>query len=103
MSFACLFCVVLLLPFIEYNQQSKRLANRLAITYSCCSIFQMDFFVDILQVANMAQLNNIYLRTGCFCNPGACQRHLKLSDNDLMAHFNVNNYSLEVKHTFVYV
>lgn len=40
----------------------------------------------------MAQLQNIYLRTGCFCNPGACQRHLKLSDSDLMAHFKVLLY-----------
>lgn len=46
----------------------------------------------VVQVANMAQLQNIYLRTGCFCNPGACQRHLKLSDSDLMAHFKVLLY-----------
>lgn len=37
----------------------------------------------------MAELHNIHLRTGCFCNPGACQRHLKLSDNDLKAHYKV--------------
>ncbi|XP_031627507.1 molybdenum cofactor sulfurase 3-like [Contarinia nasturtii] len=44
-------------------------------------------FVGFSQVAYMAQLHNIYLRTGCFCNPGACQRKLRLSDESLKAHF----------------
>ena len=42
-----------------------------------------------MQVLNVANLNGIQLRTGCFCNPGACQRHLKLSDADLRNHFQV--------------
>lgn len=37
----------------------------------------------------MANLHNIYLRTGCFCNPGACQRHLKLRNDELKANYQV--------------
>ncbi|XP_016051477.1 PREDICTED: molybdenum cofactor sulfurase [Miniopterus natalensis] len=32
------------------------------------------------QVEKMASLYNIQVRTGCFCNTGACQRHLGISD-----------------------
>ncbi|KAL6081937.1 hypothetical protein STEG23_002191, partial [Scotinomys teguina] len=39
------------------------------------------------QVDKMASLYNIYLRTGCFCNLGACQRHLGLSDEMVKKHF----------------
>jgi len=44
---------------------------------------------SLMQVLNVANLNGIQLRTGCFCNPGACQRHLKLSDADLRNNFQV--------------
>lgn len=37
----------------------------------------------------MAQLHSIHLRTGCFCNPGACQRQLQLSNDELKRHFMV--------------
>ncbi|GAB1301510.1 Molybdenum cofactor sulfurase [Apodemus speciosus] len=39
------------------------------------------------QVDKMAGLYNIHLRTGCFCNLGACQRHLGLSDEMVKKHF----------------
>lgn len=35
----------------------------------------------------MASLYNIHLRTGCFCNLGACQRHLGLSEEMVKKHF----------------
>lgn len=35
----------------------------------------------------MAELFNIQIRSGCFCNPGACQRFLKLSNEELLTHF----------------
>ncbi|CAH2283849.1 molybdenum cofactor sulfurase isoform X1, partial [Pelobates cultripes] len=35
------------------------------------------------QVDKMASLYNIHLRTGCFCNSGACQRHLGMSNADI--------------------
>nr|XP_004666857.2 molybdenum cofactor sulfurase [Jaculus jaculus] len=38
------------------------------------------------QVEKMASLYNIQLRTGCFCNTGACQRHLGLSNEMVKKH-----------------
>lgn len=48
----------------------------------------------------MAKLHNIQLRTGCFCNPGACQRHMKLSDSELKKHFRVSlgHFHIRVAH-----
>lgn len=37
----------------------------------------------------MANLFKIILRTGCCCNPGACQRFLNLTDNDIIKNFTV--------------
>lgn len=31
----------------------------------------------------MADLFNINIRTGCFCNSGSCQRHLKVTNKDM--------------------
>ncbi len=33
----------------------------------------------LVQVSRLADLHGIQLRTGCFCNPGACAQHLGLS------------------------
>ncbi|XP_046942823.1 molybdenum cofactor sulfurase [Lynx rufus] len=38
------------------------------------------------QVDKMASLYNIHVRTGCFCNTGACQRHLGISDEMVRKH-----------------
>ncbi|XP_019785957.1 molybdenum cofactor sulfurase isoform X9 [Tursiops truncatus] len=38
------------------------------------------------QVDKMASLHNIHVRTGCFCNTGACQRHLGISDEMIKKH-----------------
>ncbi|KAI6054480.1 molybdenum cofactor sulfurase [Marmota monax] len=38
------------------------------------------------QVDKMASLYNIHLRTGCFCNTGACQRHLGISNEKVKKH-----------------
>uniref|UniRef100_A0A8D0H6U7 Molybdenum cofactor sulfurase n=1 Tax=Sphenodon punctatus TaxID=8508 RepID=A0A8D0H6U7_SPHPU len=35
------------------------------------------------QVDKMASLFNIHIRTGCFCNTGACQQHLGISNEDI--------------------
>ncbi|XP_017653484.2 molybdenum cofactor sulfurase isoform X2 [Nannospalax galili] len=42
--------------------------------------------VGYSQVDKMASLYNIHLRTGCFCNTGACQRHLGLSNEMVKQH-----------------
>ncbi|XP_034940339.1 molybdenum cofactor sulfurase isoform X2 [Chelonus insularis] len=49
-------------------------------------------YVGYMEVLHMAALFKIHLRTGCFCNPGTCQRHLNLSNKDVM-----NNYDSGVK------
>eukprot|EP00611_Tribonema_gayanum_P027162 TRINITY_DN662_c0_g2_i3.p1 TRINITY_DN662_c0_g2~~TRINITY_DN662_c0_g2_i3.p1 ORF type:complete len:544 (-),score=159.55 TRINITY_DN662_c0_g2_i3:2440-4071(-) len=43
-------------------------------------------YVGYAEVEKMASLHRIQLRAGCFCNPGACQRMLRLSDEDIMDH-----------------
>ncbi|XP_073149560.1 molybdenum cofactor sulfurase isoform X2 [Henckelia pumila] len=37
------------------------------------------------EVEKLASLSSIQLRTGCFCNPGACAKHLDLSHSDLLS------------------
>ncbi|GMR30606.1 hypothetical protein PMAYCL1PPCAC_00801, partial [Pristionchus mayeri] len=44
-------------------------------------------WVGFIEVEKMADLFGIHLRTGCFCNAGACQKYLKLSNEDLKANF----------------
>ncbi|KAM9198824.1 molybdenum cofactor sulfurase [Mergus octosetaceus] len=39
--------------------------------------------IGFSQVEKMASLHNIHVRTGCFCNTGACQMHLGISDEDI--------------------
>ncbi|OQR99058.1 molybdenum cofactor sulfurase [Achlya hypogyna] len=47
--------------------------------------------VGYTEVSALAALHNIHLRTGCFCNPGACQMHLNLSANDLLSHMELGH------------
>ena len=35
----------------------------------------------------MLALYDIHVRTGCFCNPAACQRYLRLTNEDIESHF----------------
>ncbi|XP_073061585.1 molybdenum cofactor sulfurase-like [Primulina eburnea] len=37
------------------------------------------------EVEKLASVSSIQLRTGCFCNPGACAKHLGLSHSDLLS------------------
>uniref|UniRef100_A0ABM5GQW4 Molybdenum cofactor sulfurase n=1 Tax=Pogona vitticeps TaxID=103695 RepID=A0ABM5GQW4_9SAUR len=39
--------------------------------------------VGYSQVDKLAGLYNIHLRTGCFCNTGACQQHLGITSDDI--------------------
>ncbi|XP_055561158.1 molybdenum cofactor sulfurase [Falco cherrug] len=39
--------------------------------------------IGFSEVDKMASLYNIHVRTGCFCNTGACQMHLGISDEDI--------------------
>ncbi|KAJ1202756.1 hypothetical protein NDU88_006552, partial [Pleurodeles waltl] len=38
-------------------------------------------------VDKLASLNRIHVRTGCFCNTGACQLHLGISNEDVKKNF----------------
>lgn len=38
-------------------------------------------------MGNLALLHKITLRTGCFCNAGACQIHCQISDDELLSYF----------------
>lgn len=42
-------------------------------------------FVDFIEVESRAAYLNIHLRTGCFCNPGACQDFLGLTEQEMRA------------------
>lgn len=44
-------------------------------------------YVGYMEVMNMAALFKIHLRTGCFCNPGACQRHLSLCTEEILQNY----------------
>ncbi|KAK7583838.1 hypothetical protein V9T40_004801 [Parthenolecanium corni] len=44
-------------------------------------------YIGFTEVSHIASLFGIQLRTGCFCNPGACQRHLGLTNEQLKRNF----------------
>jgi molybdenum cofactor sulfurtransferase len=44
-----------------------------------------DGYVGYAHVTKLARMNQIILRSGCFCNPGACQRALGLTPEEVMA------------------
>ncbi|XP_066581358.1 molybdenum cofactor sulfurase isoform X2 [Prorops nasuta] len=44
-------------------------------------------YVGYVEFLNMASLFKIHVRTGCFCNPGACQRHLSLSNEEILKNY----------------
>ncbi|CAI5928871.1 unnamed protein product [Closterium sp. NIES-64] len=39
------------------------------------------------EVEKLAAIHSIHLRTGCFCNPGACAKHLRLSHSQLLENY----------------
>ncbi|XP_065053693.1 molybdenum cofactor sulfurase-like [Rhopilema esculentum] len=48
-------------------------------------------YIGYSQVDKLASLSNIHLRTGCFCNTGDCQKHLCLSDDQLLSNYNAGH------------
>lgn len=49
-------------------------------------------YVGFAEINCMANIHNIIVRTGCFCNPGACQRQLGLTNDDVRKHFQVGTF-----------
>ncbi|KAF2975483.1 hypothetical protein EK904_012269 [Melospiza melodia maxima] len=47
------------------------------------SVFHSSPVSSAGKVDSMASLHNIHVRTGCFCNTGACQMHLGISNEDI--------------------
>ncbi|ETW08603.1 hypothetical protein H310_01147 [Aphanomyces invadans] len=45
-------------------------------------------YVGYTEFSALASLHGIHIRTGCFCNPGACQFYLGLTTMDLLSHVN---------------
>ena len=48
-------------------------------------------FVGFAEFSCIAALHSIILRTGCFCNPGSCQTHLELTEEELMKQFSAGH------------
>ncbi|TYK08631.1 molybdenum cofactor sulfurase isoform X11 [Cucumis melo var. makuwa] len=68
-------------PYILSNQQT--LCNEMGPVVSF-NLRQPDgSWVGHREVEKLASLSGIQLRTGCFCNPGACAKYLGLSHSDL--------------------
>lgn len=50
------------------------------------------------EVEKLAELNNIFIRGGCLCNPGACAMHLGLSSQDIQVNLFLFNIRPEAVH-----
>ncbi|XP_065169463.1 molybdenum cofactor sulfurase 3 [Atheta coriaria] len=48
-------------------------------------------YIGFAEVMHIANLYNISLRTGCFCNPGACQRHLGISTEEVLYYYEMGH------------
>ncbi|KAM9576000.1 molybdenum cofactor sulfurase isoform 3-T3 [Guaruba guarouba] len=48
--------------------------------------------IGFSQVDKLASLYNIHVRTGCFCNTGACQMHLGISNEDIQRNLQVTEW-----------
>uniref|UniRef100_A0A336M3F5 Molybdenum cofactor sulfurase n=1 Tax=Culicoides sonorensis TaxID=179676 RepID=A0A336M3F5_CULSO len=68
------------------NTQYKSLKSQGGI---CAFILQNEdgSYVGYAEFNCIASLHKIHVRTGCFCNPGACQRYLELSDEIVLHNF----------------
>ncbi|TPX33008.1 hypothetical protein SmJEL517_g03980 [Synchytrium microbalum] len=49
-------------------------------------------FVGYSEVAKMSAIHDVHVRTGCFCNPGACQLYLGLSDEDVQENAEIHGH-----------
>ncbi|CAL1391251.1 unnamed protein product [Linum trigynum] len=67
------------------NHASKVPCRALGPTVSFNLKRQDGSWVGYREVEKLATLSGIQLRTGCFCNPGACAKYLELSHLDLLS------------------
>jgi molybdenum cofactor sulfurtransferase len=50
-------------------------------------------YIGYSTVDKLAAINNIHLRSGCFCNPGACQFYLDLKHDDVIYNHEVHGHT----------
>lgn len=67
----------------EEEEEEEKRAMVQGPVLAMCFLRPRGDYVGHVEVGNMAEIENIQLRTGCFCNPGACQRALGLKDDDV--------------------
>ncbi|KAJ3124754.1 hypothetical protein HK098_000901 [Nowakowskiella sp. JEL0407] len=49
-------------------------------------------YIGYHTVKMLASINNIHIRGGCFCNPGACQEYLGFSEGDVEKYYEVHGH-----------
>ena len=53
-----------------------------------CNIKNQDgIYIGYTDVERLASLNDIQLRVGCFCNPGACSDYLNISSEEILINY----------------
>ncbi|CAI5727349.1 unnamed protein product [Hyaloperonospora brassicae] len=67
------------------NTSSQATADQQGPIVACNFLRADGSYVGYSEVNKLADIHDIHLRTGCFCNPGACQHYLELKDADLMS------------------
>ncbi|KAK1398175.1 hypothetical protein POM88_008038 [Heracleum sosnowskyi] len=70
---------------VVYGLDSKELRTKLGPTVSFNLKRPDGSWFGYHEVEKLASLSGIQLRTGCFCNPGACAKYLGLSHSDLLS------------------
>ncbi|KAL3664121.1 hypothetical protein V7S43_011005 [Phytophthora oleae] len=74
-------------PICEFygNNGAKAKAEQQGPIVACNFLRSDASYVGYSEVHKLAEIHNIHLRTGCFCNPGACQHYLGLKEADVMS------------------
>ncbi|CAD6335891.1 unnamed protein product [Miscanthus lutarioriparius] len=72
---------------IIYGQASKENYLKMGPTITFNLKREDGTWFGYREVEKLASLSGIHLRTGCFCNPGACAKYVGLSHSDLVSNF----------------
>ena len=56
-----------------------------------------DDYIGFKDVEKLCDINNIKIRSGCFCNPGACNKYLNISSETSISHFEKGNKCWDMK------
>ncbi|VAI92189.1 unnamed protein product [Triticum turgidum subsp. durum] len=73
---------------VIYGQQASKVADlKMSPTITFNLKREDGTWFGYREVEKLASLSGVHLRTGCFCNPGACAKYLGLSHLDLVSNF----------------